>query len=334
MVDSATTPTPIPYNQSAWQQLTDATEAGQQIEAILLEYDPDGKDEKPAWIFLINPATLEFENSANYGEVAPHAAAVTTKQYSSTKGRTFTTPGMMFSLWCYKKSVKALLDGLDKLMQADPDNNRFAPALLRFSWGSFDLGPLSLVKYSYKVTAVRGGEPTDVRDLTLTFEEQPRPLTQAEQEEKAEQRRQQAMEDRAAQGGPRMPLTERQQDEAKARAKAFLGRNVDQFSADVQSLIRSGDYSLQVNPENGLVSMVDGDDKKLGNVSQFDGTNHKVGGNITSVALKDGGTIAEGAIGKDGSVGAVAAITEVSPAGNPTTTTTESAPGRELERGM
>lgn len=307
--------TPIPFNPTPWQQLTDAANDGIAIEALLLEYDPDGKEEKMAWGFLINPQSLDIENTANYGEVAPHATTVSTKQYSHTKGRTFTTPGMMFSLWCYKKSVKSLLDGLDKLMQADPANDRFAPALLRFSWGSYDLGPLSLVKYSYRIIAVSGGDPTDVRDLTLTFEEQPRPLTQAEQEEKAQQRAAQAKEDRLAQGGPRNPLTERQQSDAEARAKAFLERNIEQFSADVQSLVRSGEYTLQVSQDNGVVMLLDGE-AKIGVVSQFDGTNHKVGGQITSVPLKEGGSVAVGAIGKDGSVGAIVAETDVTPAGN------------------
>jgi hypothetical protein len=304
--------TPSPYNATAWAQLTRAAGSGQQIEAILLEYEPEGKDEKMAWGFLINPATMEFENSAQYGEVAPHAAKVVSSQYSHTSGQTFTTPGMMFSLWCCQKSARSLLDGLKKLMEADPINGKFAPPLLRFSWGSFNLGPLSLIKYSYKVTAVLDGEPADVRDLTLTFKEQPRPLTQAEQEALAQARLQQQMEDQAAQGGPKLPLTERQQDEAKTRATTFLEKNADQFSADVQSLVRSKGYTLEVSDKTGIVTMLDSEGKKLGMVSQFDSANHKVGRNLTSIPLKEGGTINDGVVNEDGTIGATPVPTPAS----------------------
>lgn len=310
-----------PYNSTAWAQLTSAASSGQQIEAILLEYEPEGLEEKMAWGFLINPATMDFENSAQYGEVAPHATKVVSSQYSHTSGQIFTTPGMMFSLWCCQKSARSLLEGLKKLMEADPINGKFAPPLLRFSWGSFNLGPLSLIKYSYKVTAVLGGEPADVRDLTLTFKEQPRPLTQAEQEALAQARLEQQMEDRAAQGGPKLPLTERQQEEATTRATTFLEKNADQFSADVQSLIRSKDYKLEVDDRTGLVTMLDGEGKKLGLVSQYDSTNHKVGRNLTSIPLKEGGTIGEGVIGEDGAVGAAPTPT-ATPSPTPTPTPT------------
>jgi hypothetical protein len=299
---------PSPYNATAWAQLA-AASSGQQIEALLLEYAPEGQAEKLAWGFLINPASMQFENSASYGEVAPHATTVVSSQYSHTTGDTFTTPGMRFSTWCCGKSVRPLLEGLKSLLEADPLNGKFAPPLLRFSWGSFDLGPLSLISYSYTVTAVLGGEPADVRDMTLTFKEQPRPLTQAEQEALAQARLEQQMADRAAQNGPKMPLTERQGEEAKERAKLYLEKNKDQFSADAQALIQGGGYSLEVDQNTGLVTMLDTEGKKLGVVSQYDATNHKVGANLTTVPLKEGAKLSDGAIGEDGAVAPPAAAT-------------------------
>lgn len=294
---------PTPYNATAWAQLTEAASAPTPIEAILLEYESDGADEKPAWGFLVNPAVIEIENSAQYGEVAPHASTVTSSQYSHTSGETLTTPGMMFSLWCYKKSVRSLLSGLKKLLEADPVNDRFAPPLLRFSWGSFNVGPLVLIKYSYKITAVLNGEPTDVRDLTLTFKLQPRPLTQAEQEQLAQARLTQAVEDAAARGAPRLPLTDRALDEARARARAFLERNRDRFSADVQSTIRANRYTLSVSPETGIVTMVDADGSRIGVVSQFDGDRHKVERRSFTIPLASGAPpIADGAITADGTL--------------------------------
>lgn len=282
---------PSPYNSRAWAKLADATE-GQHIEAILLEYEPEGKEEKLAWGFLINPQSLDFENSAQYGEVSPHATTVTSSQYSHTTGQTLTTPGMQFSLWCYKKSAKVLLDGLKKLLEADPLNNKFSPPLLRFSWGSYNLGPLSLLKYSYRVVAVANGEPTDVRDLTLTFKEQPRPLTKAEQEQRAAERLKQQQETATLRGEPALSLTERQQADAIALAEKYLKDNLSQWSADVQALIKQTSNNLKnnlsVDAKTGVVTLSDKDKKKIGAVIQYDGANAK-GGSTCTVPVKAGG---------------------------------------------
>ncbi|HEY9750527.1 MAG TPA: hypothetical protein V6C63_17730 [Allocoleopsis sp.] len=281
---------PFPYNATAWAKLQSVQSAGQQIEALLLEYEPEGKEEKLAWGFLINPQSLDFENAANYGEVATHATTVTSSQYSHTSGQTLTIPGMMFSLWCYKKSVRTLLDGLKKLLEADPINGRFAPALLRFSWGSYSLGPLSLIKYSYRITAVANGEPTDVRDLTLTFKEQPRPLTKAEQEQRAQQRLKQQMADAVAKGAPKLPLTERQQKDAIAAAEKYLKENITQWSADVQALLKANadiKKLLTVDAKTGVVTLNGKDNTKIGVVLQYDGTIGTAGKTCT-VPVKPG----------------------------------------------
>lgn len=260
-----------------------------------MEYEPEGKEEKLAWGFLINPQSLDFENSANYGEVAPHATTVTSSQYSHTSGQTLTTPGMQFSLWCYKKSVKTLLDGLKKLLEADPLNNRFSPALLRFSWGSYNLGPLVLLKYSYKVTAVSNGEPTDIKDLTLTFKEQPRPLTKAEQEQRAQQRLKQQQETAAARGEPSLTLTERQQADAIALAEKYLKDNLNQWSPDVQALIKSEKdlkKKLTADTKTGAVTLSDKDGKKVGVVLTYDGTKATAGSKCT-IPVKQGGKAPE-----------------------------------------
>jgi hypothetical protein len=260
-----------------------------------LEYEPEGKEEKLAWGFLINPQSLDFENSANYGEVAPHATTVTSSQYSHTSGQTLTTPGMQFSLWCYKKSVKTLLDGLKKLLEADPLNNRFSPALLRFSWGSYNLGPLVLLKYSYKVTAVSNGEPTDIKDLTLTFKEQPRPLTKAEQEQRAQQRLKQQQETAAARGEPSLTLTERQQADAIALAEKYLKDNLNQWSPDTQALIKSEKdlkKKLTADTKTGAVTLSDKDGKKVGVVLTYDGTKATAGSKCT-IPVKQGGKAPE-----------------------------------------
>jgi hypothetical protein len=281
---------PYPYNEKVFQSLTDLTASGQPVEAILLEYEPEGKEEKLAWGFLINPQSLDIENSGNYGEVAPHATTVTSSQYSHTSGQTLTTPGMQFALWCYKKSAKKLLDGLKKLLEADPDNKRFSPPLLRFSWGSYNLGPLVLVKYSYKIVALSGGEPTDVRDLSLTFKEQPRPLTKAEQEAKAIERLKEQQKIFGAQDAPKLELTQRQQELAIAEAEKYLKANASQWSADVQSLIKSPDFKkyLSVDSKTGIVTLSGKDSKKLGVVLQYDGTK-AIAGTKCTVPVKQGG---------------------------------------------
>lgn len=315
-----------PYNATAFNELLDAADSGQAIEAVLLEYEVDGLNEKLAWRFLINPSVMEFENSASYGEIAPHATTVTSSQFSHTTGQTFTTPGMMISLWQCKKSLKTMLDDLKSLLEADPESDRFAPPLLRFSWGSFDIGPLSLLSYSYKITAIRGGEPTDIRDLTLKFKEQPRPLTQAEQEAKAQARLDQVKADNEAQGAPRMPLTEKQRADASDRARAFLTKNVDLFGADVQAEIREGRYSLNIDAKTGIVTMTSKAGEELGVVSQYNGTTHAIG-RITTIALKSP-PLAAGSIGADGAIGpaGAAATPPATAATTPTAAATTTPP--------
>jgi hypothetical protein len=281
---------PFPYNSTAWVKLSETTD-GKPIEALLLEYEPEGKEEKVAWGFLINPQSLDFENSANYGTVAPHATNVTSSQYSYTTGQTLTTPGMQFALWCHNKSAKALLDGLKKLLEADPLNNKFSPPLLRFSWGSYNLGPLVLIKYSYKVVAVSNGEPTAVRDLTLTFKEQPRPLTKAEQEKRSQDRLKQQKEASTARGEPALPLTERQQEDVLAIAEKYLKDNINQWSADIQALIKSDKdlkKKLTIDPKTGAVTLSDKEGKKLGTVLVYDGTKATAGSKCT-IPVKQGG---------------------------------------------
>jgi hypothetical protein len=288
------TSAPFPYNSTAWSKLSELSGETTPVEALLLEYEPEGKEEKLAWGFLINPQSLDFENTANYGTVAPHATTVQSSQYSSTTGQTLTTPGMRFALWCYKKSAKVLLDGLKKLLEADPLNNKFSPPLLRFSWGSYNLGPLVLVKYSYKVTAVSNGEPTTVTDLTLTFKEQPRPLTKAEQEKRSQDRLKQQQESAKARGetaSPTLALTERQQQDALTIAEKYLKDNISQWSADIQTLIKSDkDFKkkLTVDAKTGVVTLSDKDGKKLGTVLIYDGTK-AVAGTKCTIPVKQGG---------------------------------------------
>jgi hypothetical protein len=282
---------PHPYNNRAWAKLTDiASPEGKPVEAILLEYEPEGKEEKLAWGFLINPQSLDFENSATYGEVAPHATTVTSSQYSHTTGQTLTTPGMQFALWCHKKSCKVLLDGLRKLLEADPLNNKFSPPLLRFSWGSFNLGPLSLVKYSYKITAIAGGEPTDVRDLTLTFKEQPRPLTKAEQEKRASDRLKQQQEAAKLRGEPALELTDRQKTDALTLAEKYLKDNVAQWSADVQAIVKGADLkkSLVIDTKTGNVTLNGKENKAIGVILQYVG-NDAIAGAKCTIPVKQGG---------------------------------------------
>lgn len=281
---------PLPYNNRAWAKLTDIASEGKPTEAILLEYEPEGKEEKLAWGFLINPQSLDFENSATYGEVAPHATTVTSSQYSHTTGQTLTTPGMQFALWCYKKSAKALLGGLKKLLEADPLNNKFSPPLLRFSWGAYNLGPVVLVKYSYKVVAIANGEPTDIKDLTLTFKEQPRPLTKAEQEKRAADRLKQQQETSKLRGEPALTLTDRQQADALKLAEKYLKDNVSQWSADVQAIVKGADLkkSLAIDPKTGNVTLNGKENKAIGIVLQYVGSDATAGTKCT-IPVKQGG---------------------------------------------
>jgi hypothetical protein len=277
------------YSQSLIATLPKAQKSNARFEAVLLEFDIDGNKEKPAWKFLINPRELKFSESANYGKVAPIASAVEFLQYQATSGVTLQINDLILDTWCIGRSLRPLVEGARALMKAKPDQNQFSPMVLAFKWGSKRVAPLVLTSLQWDEQRFLSGETARIR-MSMTLEEIPRPLTKAELEER-EKRKQDAIADRReSDGKPKRPLTDRQAKSASDAARDYLKQNKDSFTADIQSKISRGMYSLKTDRDSGNVEMISGD-QSLGIVLRGLGDKAIANPKITTIPLKPAATL-------------------------------------------
>lgn len=280
-------------NPSAFSHLPSAAKSTGQIEAALIEFDIDGKVEKPLWLFLVNPASLQFTDQAQYGSVSPIASKVAQRFYQSARGATLKIPDLLFYTYCEGKSVLPLIDGARALLRATPDKGKFAPPVLQFRMGTRKFGPCILTQVDWEERAWLGGDPARVK-MSVTLEEIPKPLTKAELEAKARAKSEseQALND--ASGKPKLPLTQRQKEDASKAAKDYLAKNVDQLDPSTQALIKQSRYKLATDEKSGDVTMTDASGNKVGVVLRSLGDN-KILANpkITTIPLKSGGKLPE-----------------------------------------
>jgi len=99
------------YNKSALNALPSAQKSGTRFEAVLLEFDINGNEEKPAWRFLINPKELQFSQSAQYAKVSTIASSVADRQFTGGTGATLKITDMVMDTFCYGKSLRPLIEG-------------------------------------------------------------------------------------------------------------------------------------------------------------------------------------------------------------------------------
>jgi hypothetical protein len=275
------------YNPTALKSLPSAKNNGR-AEAVLIEYDINGKQEKPLWLFLINPATLKFSGSADYGSTTPHAAKAPTLHYNGASGEKLTISNILLSTHCLGKTVKPLIEGLRALLRAKPENNQFAPPVLMFRWGKRRFGPCVLTDLDWDESAWLDGDPAKAV-LNITLQEIARPLTKAEKEAKARVKDSAQAKKREKQGKPPLPLTDRQRKEASEKAKEFLKANNKSWAADIQAAIAKNNYKLSTDADTGDVTMTDGQGKSLGVVlrSLGDG-NQRAEAKTTTLPLAQG----------------------------------------------
>lgn len=282
----AATPTPLPYNSTAWAALKDSAKDSS-VQAVLLEYDINGNEDKPAWEFLINPRSLRYTDSATYTPISPHASRVAHHHYSSASGATLTIPDLVFSTFCYGKSFRSLIEGARELMRCKALNNDFAPPLLLFKFGSLRFGPCLLSSLDWEDSAWLGGDEARTR-LSLTLIETAKPETEAEKSAAASVRQQAEALTREAKNQPRVPLTPRQVERAEAIARAYLLQNQNEWSDSVQSLILSG-FKVTADPKTGDVTMRSPSGETMGVVMRYvTEDNILSAGASTTVPMREG----------------------------------------------
>lgn len=278
-------------NKSAYAELKNEDKAKADIEAVLLEYDIDGKKDKPAWRFLVNPSSLRFSDAAEYDNISPIASSVRHKSYSNATGRTLTIDKILMDCWYQGKNLMPVIEGARALLRAKVDQNQYAPLVLCFSFGTKRFKPCVLMKLDWTESRFLSGNPGRI-EMGMVLEEIPAPPTKAELEAK-EKKKQDAIADRREKAGkPRIDLTKRQQENAIAAAREYLLKNRDQFSAEVQGFINLKTYDLTVDPESGDVEMKVGT-KKVGTVLRSLGEKAIANKNITTIPLKEGGKLPE-----------------------------------------
>ncbi len=269
------------FNSQAYNLLPDAQKG--KAEAVLLEYDISGNSPKPLWLFLVNPQSLKFSKTAEYNEIKPLGSKVSELQYTSSSGRSLSISELILQTWYCGKSLRPLLEGVQKLLEADVKNKKYSPPILKFQMGAREFGPCVLTKLDWDESAWLGGEPASVR-LNLELREVPKVVSRGEIEKAKEKATSSAKTTREQQGKPRLPLTDRQRSDGSNAAKKYLQANINSWIADVQAAIRGNKYKLATNKSSGQVVMSDEGGKKLGTVLVWDGTTGKAGAGITTIA--------------------------------------------------
>lgn len=257
---------PAWYNQSAFRQLPDARPQLQGLEAYLIKYAPDLDEAQILWQFLVAPSRLQFSRSAKYNENSTFAAKVIDRQYANTSGATLTINNLEFLTWCYKKSMRPLIEGLMTLLEIKEDT--FAPPILSFVFGSRRFGPCVLSDVNWDESAWLGGEQASI-NLNLTLQEIPNPGLKGDAIVTSPSN--QSLNEEIDSTNPRNSLTLRQRKEASKAAKEYLEANQDTFNQVVSEAIRSSAYFLETNEESGQVEMLDRDKASIGIVGTWNG---------------------------------------------------------------
>jgi hypothetical protein len=271
------------YNQAVLQSLPKAQKSVARFPAMLLEYDIDGKKDKPLWVFLVNPKSLEFSESAEYSKLQPASSNVPHKSYIGASGLTLRITDVVFDTWCLGKSLRPLIDGLRSLLKCSPQSNEYSPKVLMFRWGSKRFAPCVLTDISWKEEKLLSGEVAKIR-LNLTLEEIPRPLTKAELQALEKKKQDLIIAQNDQSGFPKLPLTDRQVTTAKGFAKDLIAQNIDKFKPDIQAKLRKKDYALTVDKKSGNVEILSGG-KNLGVILRSLGEKIVVNSKIVTVPV-------------------------------------------------
>ena len=272
------------YNKSALNALPSAQKSGARFEAVLLEFDINGNEEKPAWRFLINPKELQFSQSAQYSKVSTIASSVADRQFTGGTGATLKITDMVMDTFCYGKSLRPLIEGAQALMRARIDKSEFQPPILAFKVGSRRFAPCVLISLDWVESRSLSGEPARVV-MAMTLEEIPRPLTKAEQEVKEKLKQDTIADRRESDGKPRRELTFRQIKFADDSVRAYLQANKSAFTGEIQGIISRGLYFSKVDKNTGDVTILSGD-SALGVVARSLGDKIIANDQVSTLPLK------------------------------------------------
>jgi phage protein U len=256
------------YNPQVMERLPVAPPSETFVECFLAEY-ADGTEAAGArlWTFLYNPSVLQFSREARYAEAATYGTKTPDQQYQYTSGETLELPNLTLDAWWEGCSIQPLLDGIDALMEVKADAENLSPPILSLVMGARRFGPCVLTRVQRTEAGwLAGGAPARAQ-VSLTLLEIPKEKLSDPAEAVAIT----PDETAAAEGRPRLPLTERQRRDASTEAKRYLQENAARFSPEIMALIQSNNYLLATDEASGDVTMYSSDRAALGVVIRWDG---------------------------------------------------------------
>lgn len=250
-------------NPVVLQNLPEA-ESGDRLWAYLIEEGKQPNDER-LFTFLTNPEELQWQRSAIYSEAATAVTTVQAQQYYHTRGRTLQLNDLLMETWFSKRSLRPLLEGLQKLLVPNLQSKVFAPPVLRFVWGTQNFGPCVLTDLDWRETGWLNGEPATIR-LSMTLTEIPPPDSDL-----ASRIVKQQKESKTAKDDLKTPLTDRQRADASTEAQKWLNTNQKKLPQQIQERLKTKRYKLSTDPKTGSVTMTDEKSTALGIVGKWDG---------------------------------------------------------------
>ncbi|MDF5717980.1 MAG: hypothetical protein PUP93_29975 [Rhizonema sp. NSF051] len=284
MTDASKTSINPQFNSSAWKKLPSAT--AQTVEAVLLNYSIDKTKEDIAYIFGVNPATTDYDYSAEYSAVPTVSTNAPHQVFNYSTGGKLTLSDMVLNAYVYGKSLRPLIEGAIALTKAQLSNNKYAPPILTFRMGTEILEPCVLLSVKYVREASLGGEPARIK-LSMTLQQIPKQKSKAEKEAQAKKQQQDTANRNVALNKPPMPLSLRQQNDTKAGAKSFLGKYANLLDPSIGNAYKAGDYAFLTDAVNGTVSLFTGKTNQ-GVVVQNNGKLISGGKGVTSIKTKAG----------------------------------------------
>lgn len=259
------------FNQAVLDSLPSGTySTAAQEPCYLLEYASGQQEAEAAklWQFLYNPVQLEYSREARYAEVPTQGVRVPQQQFQHSTGKTLNLSGLVLDAWWMGKSVQPLVDGLDTLIEASIEEQQYSPPVLSFVMGSRTvLAPCVLQRVTVKENGWLAGGQVARASVDLVLLEVP-----SEDIDRGQDAATVTPDEAAAEEGrPRLPLTDRQRQDASARAKTWLNENLSTLAPNLRPLVQSNSYLLATDAETGDVTMYDADRQAIGVVGRWDG---------------------------------------------------------------
>lgn len=153
-------------NEQVFQQLPAGTRTAG-VSAYLR-----GEDGAILYSFLYGPEGLAYGRKAKYAKAETAQTSVQAYQYLGTDGRALKLDNLLLE-GGNSRSVRPLIEGLEKLTVSDIANGRYSPPVVFFSWGSQVFGPAVLLEgISWEEISWLGGEPQEAR-VSFTLQEIP-----------------------------------------------------------------------------------------------------------------------------------------------------------------